>query len=115
MVEIRSAKEHLAHVGHITHIPPASVLVESRSVLEGVGHVGDARDVPVTDVPVGGGSVGLVGEPQIDRGREIGVGNGRRGRGLTEGEAEATGGMAVARNVGVTALAGTQICPAVVP
>ena len=66
----------MIHVSNLTYIPSTNVLVEGGAVSKGVGHIGHRRNIPVADVAVGGVRGGLIGEPQIDRRREIGVGEG---------------------------------------
>lgn len=58
---------------NIPDIPLTDVIVEIRAVLKGVAHVRHRRRIPVPDVPIGGVGIGLVGEPEVDGGLEVGI------------------------------------------
>ena len=88
MVEGSGIVEHMVCVGDIAQIPTTDVFIECRSTVKGVGHIRNRRGIPVADMTVDSGGIRFVAEPQINGRRKIGIGDGRRGRGLPEGETE---------------------------
>ena len=65
----------LEHVGHVRDVVVSSgdVLVKGKLVLEGLRHIGHSGDAPVPYMPVGRDDGGLIGEPKIPGGEEVGI------------------------------------------
>ena len=104
LVEGVCSVKHVTHVGHGACVPIAYVLVENRGApltfdtcwwrclrpkdfmfsskvarLKKRFAYSSPRKYPIADVPVGGCCVGFVAEPKVDRGLEVGVGEGSDG------------------------------------